>query len=107
MRTVLIGAVVGAVLGIGSWLVVGSSPLLLVPWAVVGLVLGAVASRRAVLAGAAYGYLLSFTYLAVGYDGEDATITKVPGFALLAIFGAVCGAALAWAGHRVRPRRSV
>jgi hypothetical protein len=77
----------------------------LVPWAIAGLALGYRANRReAVISGAAYGFVLSFVFMAAGYTGDRLLITRVPFFALLGLFGALCGLVLAWVGSRIGRR---
>ena len=95
---VLTAAVTGAILGIllahalflGWWT--------LVPWGIGGLALGYNAKRQFVLTGIAYGFVLVFVFLISQYNGTPSLVTRLPGFALFAIFGGFCGLVLTTAG---------
>jgi hypothetical protein len=98
---ILAGAALGVIgsryLFVGSW-------LSLVPWGIVGLALGLwePRPRPALLNGALYGFALAFAFLIAGYSGSASLLSRLPFFALLALFGAFCGAALGWVGSWVR-----
>ena len=93
---VLTGAFLG-VLG-ARFLFVGSG-LSLIPWAIVGLVLGAWCSRVESLGvGAAYGFTLAFVFMIAGYSGSSPLIGRLPAFAVLGAVGAVCGLVLGLLG---------
>jgi hypothetical protein len=104
----LIGAaVLGFLLGWGGAhaLFLGSWTLL--PWGLAGLALGYwVGRRRPLFAGALYGFILCFVFMVAGYTGSAPTITRVPFFALIGLFGAVCGMALTFAGARLKTNAS-
>lgn len=103
MKTV-VSIIVGSLLGIlGSryWLV--GSGLSLVPWAIVGLALGSWSDRRtAMINGAAYGFALSFVFLIAGYTGTASLVSRLPFFALLGLFGALCGLVLGILGFLLK-----
>ena len=102
-------ACVGALLGLacGRWILVGSG-LSLVPWALVGLAVGALAGSRARAAagGAAYGFALAYVFMVAGYDGDAALHTRLLPFVVFGVFGAGCGIVLAVAAFTVRRRTS-
>ena len=88
----MLGVVGSRYLLVGSW-------LSLVPWAAVGLLLGAWSTRREWAAvGAMYGFVLSFVFMWAGYSGAASVVRRVPFFALLGAFGAVCGVVLGFLG---------
>ena len=99
MANILIAAGLGAVLGLlgahatflGWWT--------LLPWAVGGAVVGYAARRRPAVAGASYGFVLSFAFMLGVYTGKASVLGRVPFFALLGVVGAVCGSSLAVAGR--------
>jgi len=104
MLKLLLSALAGAVLGIlcSRYLFVGSW-LSLIPWAIVGLALGFWSGgRTAWVNGAAYGFILSFLFMLAGYAGSAPLVSRLPFFALLGIFGAICGAALGLIGAYAR-----
>jgi len=82
------------------------SGLSLIPWAAAGLVVGWLSpdTSRARANGAAFGFALAFTFMAVGYDGAPALVTRLPFFAALGLFGAACGVILTSLGRRFRAR---
>lgn len=94
--------VVGAALGIACarFIFVGSA-LSLIPWAAAGIALGWWCGRRKwARTGAVYGFALSFTFMIAGYSGRASLASKLPAFALLGAFGALCGIGLSYVGSR-------
>ena len=95
------GLAVGVVLGVvgARFLLVGSW-LNLLPWGVAGAGLGAWATsvRAAAVAGAAYGFGLTFAFMIAGYTGSASLASRVFSFAIIGLVGAACGAVLAVLG---------
>ena len=94
-------AVVGIILGIvaSRYLLVGSG-LSLIPWGIIGLLIGVWCPtyRQAIYVGALYGFLLAFSFMAAGYQGSAPILSRVPFFTALGIFGALCGLCLGLIG---------
>jgi hypothetical protein len=91
----------GVLLGwIGARVLFVGSALSLAPWALVGLALGvACRSRRgAAAAGAVFGFALTFTFMATGYEGAAPLGTRLVPFAAIGLFGSLCGLVLTIAG---------
>jgi len=101
MAKLLMAGLAGLVLGIicSRYILVGSA-LSLIPWALVGVALGAWADSflRGATMGAMYGFWLTFSFMAAGYTGLDSVLTKIIPFAILGLFGAICGCVLGIAG---------
>jgi hypothetical protein len=96
MAGVILGFLSARYIFVGSW-------LSLVPWAIVGLVVGYWSGKRqAIINGAMYGFAIAFTFMVAGYSGSASLISRVPFFAILGFIGAVCGAALGFIGGRAR-----
>ncbi len=77
----------------------------LIPWGLVAVVLGMWGTKREALkSGAVYGFSLSFAFLVAGYNGTPSLVSRVPFFAILSLFGAVCGVALAASGYYLKLR---
>ena len=99
--------IVGALLGvIGSrYLIVGSA-LSLIPWGIAGFLIGywSDTRRQSILNGGLYGFVLSFVFMLSGYSGSEPVISRFPFFALLGLFGAVCGLILGWIGYFLRSK---
>jgi hypothetical protein len=77
----------------------------LVPWGVAGLALGYwIGKQGALLAGGLYGFSLSFVFMLAGYSGSAPIVTRAPFFALLGVFGALCGLILAALGASIKTR---
>ena len=71
----------------------------LLPWGIAGVVLGLWTRKgETALAGALYGFVLSFTFMVVGYTGNASLISRLPFFGLLGLFGGLCGLVLSLAG---------
>jgi hypothetical protein len=98
-----VGAALGAIGARGPFI---GSGLSLIPWAAAGLLVGWLSPdlRTARTNGAVYGFALAFTFMAVGYDGAPAFLTRLPFFAALGLVGAACGVVLASLGRRLRSR---
>ena len=101
MNKLIIAGIVGIILGFaGSRFLFVGSFLSLVPWTIVGLLLGlwSANTKDALLNGGVYGFLLSFVFLLAGYTGSESVLTRLPFFIGLGIFGAICGLVLALLG---------
>ena len=88
---ILVALAGGVVLGL-----LGGPVWVLAIWAAVAAVCGGAArsGREAIVAGSVFGFVVSFVFLARGYAGVEPLITRLPFFALLALFGAACGAVI-------------
>ena len=97
--------VLGLLLGWGAAHMLHLGSWTLIPWALVAGGLGYWTGRRlASVTGGLYGFTLSFTFMLAGYRGHDPIVTRVPVFAILGLFGALCGLILAVVGSLFRPR---
>jgi len=97
MKKLLIAAIVGIGLGfISAKLIPSWGYANLFVWAAVALALGyyAGAKRQSAYVGGLYGFCLAFTFMLAGYTGSTSVFTKILPFAVLGIFGGLCG--LAW-----------
>jgi hypothetical protein len=91
----------GVVLGfVGSRLLFLQAATL-IPWGIAGLVVGAISQdrRQALVGGAAYGFVVGFTFTAAGYGGADPLFSKIPFFAIFGLVSAAFGIALSLVGH--------
>jgi hypothetical protein len=97
----IVAVLVGIVFGILSsrYLLVGSA-LSLIPWGIVGLLLGiwCLTYKNAIVTGALYGFVVAFTFMVAGYGGSDPLLSKSPFFIILGVVGAVCGIGLSVIG---------
>ena len=107
MLKTITAMIVGALLGvIGSrYLFVGSA-LSLIPWGIAGCLIGIWSDtrRQSILNGGLYGFVLSFVFMLSGYAGSEPVISRFPFFALLGLFGAVCGLILGWIGFFLKSK---
>lgn len=94
---VILGIIGSRYLFVGSW-------LSLIPWGIVGLLIGSfcVSKKEAIINGAVYGFVLSFVFMWAGYAGSAPVVTRIPFFSILGIFGSVCGLILALIGNALR-----
>ena len=104
MLKLIVSVVAGAALGvIGSRVLFVGSGLSLIPWAIVGLLLGYWSGRsHAPVNGAAYGFALAFIFMVAGYSGSAPLLSRLPFFALLGLVGAGCGWLLGLLGALAR-----
>lgn len=101
----ILSIILGYILAIiaSKMLFVGSF-LTLLPWGLVGLATGiyAKSNKEAIINGAAYGFVLSFIFMASGYTGTQPLATRLPFFVILGLFGALCGIFLGFTGHFIK-----
>ncbi|MDQ6771283.1 MAG: hypothetical protein M3Z54_15040 [Gemmatimonadota bacterium] len=101
----VVALVVGAVIGAAGPQYVVLGPYSLIPWGLVALLLGLWGNKREALkSGAFYGFALSFAFLVAGYNGTASLMSRFPFFAILGLFGAVCGLALSATGYYLKLR---
>ena len=103
-----IAALIGGTLGVlGSTVLLVGSWLSLIPWAVVGLLVGTCTNQRDDVRwpGAWYGFTLPIAFMLAGFRG-DWTSGQVVGLAILSLvlglIGALAGIALALLGRWLR-----
>ena len=106
----MISIIIGIILGvIGSrYLFVGSA-LSLIPWGIVGVLLGWWSTNRkeAIVNGSAYGFLLAFSFMFAGYQGSAPIVSHIPFFAILGLVAAICGTILSVIGNYSKKLRHV
>ena len=91
-----LGWIGARVLFVGSW-------LSLIPWGIVGLLLGYWSGKPEWLVnGCCYGFAEVFVFMIAGYAGSAPLISRLPFFAILGLFGAFCGLTLAWLGFMAK-----
>lgn len=94
----ILGFVGARYLFVGSWLV-------LIPWTVAGLAIGFWCTKNeSIVNGVVYGFVLSFVFLLAQYSGKASLISRVPFFAVLGVFGGVCGLVLGLLGSSVKTK---
>lgn len=102
----LVGVAAGLLLGGICGFLKTNAVLTLAPWAAAGLLIGYVAGdiRPALASGALFGFVASFVYLLLGYNGSRPIYSILPFFLLASLFGAFCGASLGVGGAFARGR---
>jgi hypothetical protein len=97
--SVLIAALVGVVAGY-----IGGPVYILIPWAIIGLVIGALCGARgaALLTGGVFGFAAAYTFVIHGYAGTQPLITRLAPFVIFGLIGAVCGLVLGIVGYEAR-----
>jgi hypothetical protein len=79
----------------------------LIPWGIAGLALGYWSQRaERVLVGVLYGFALCFSFMIAGYTGTASLVSRLPFFAVVGVFGALCGLGLTMVGHHMRSKRA-
>jgi hypothetical protein len=92
---ILLGYVGSRILFVGSW-------LSLIPWGIAGLAIGYWSQKReAIINGSCYGFALAFVFMIAGYEGSASLISRLPFFAMLGIFGGICGLILGLLGSSI------
>jgi len=85
-----------------------NSALGLIPWTLVGLLLGIWAANRieALRLGALYGFFLLFSFMFGGYQGAASEASRILPFAALGLIGAAYGLIVASIGNLLHPKQS-
>jgi hypothetical protein len=102
--TVVLGAACGVALGsLSVHAIFSGSALVLIPWAIGCLLIGSVVRHAvtALVASAAFGFAVSFTFLVDGYAGDGPLVAALGIFCALAGLGAVVAAAVGLAANRM------
>jgi hypothetical protein len=104
IKKIILSILAGSLLGlIGSRYLFVGSWLSLIPWAIAGLLIGYWCQKREwLINGSCYGFALSFVFMIAGYNGSASLISRLPFFAILGVFGGICGLVLAWFGFTVK-----
>lgn len=101
MKKLLVAGLVGVILGgvVSKYLFVGSY-LNLIPWGIVGIGFGwwSDSKKHAIRNAGVYGFVLSFVFMFIGYQGSAPIISRIPFFAVLGLVGLVCGSLLGLIG---------
>ncbi len=105
----IVAALIGGCVGF-----LGGPALVLVPWAIIGLLIGALNAtiRSTTITGATFGFFLAYVFMLAGYNGNAPLVTKLIPFTMLGLIGAVCGLILSLVGYgamayiRKRQRKS-
>ena len=107
MLKTITAMIVGALLGLigARYLFVGSA-LSLILWGIAGFLIGywSDTRRQSILNGGLYGFVLSFVFLLSGYTGSEPVNSRFPFFALLGLFGAICGLIWGWIGFFLKSK---
>ena len=105
MGRILAAIILGIALGFVAAHMLVMQWFTLVPWGIAGILLGIGAPRwKALVTGGVYGFVLCFVFLLAGYTGTQPVITRLPFFAVIGLFGALCGAALGFVGSMLKGR---
>lgn len=102
MKKLLIAAGLGLIFGtLVSKYLFGGTVLSLLPWAIAGLGIGWFANsmQESLGDGAAYGFVLTFSFMMMGYEGSASRISRILPFSALGLFGALCGLVLGITGY--------
>jgi hypothetical protein len=97
--SVIIALLVGVVAGY-----IGGPVYILIPWAIIGLVIGALSVARgaALLNAGVFGFAASYVFVIHGYAGKQPLITRLAPFVIFGLIGAVCGLILGIVGYEAR-----
>ena len=102
---IFISVAIGTALGATGPLYAGIGWYSIFPWGLAGAAIGAWSAEsasRSVIAGAVYGFALCFAFLIAGYTGTASLLSQLPFFAIIGLFGSVCGIASSLAGFAIR-----
>ncbi len=106
MKKPIASIVAGLILGVvGSRYLFVGSWLNLIPWTIAGFAIGYWGTRNeSIVNGVVFGFILSFVFMLAGYNGRVSLISRVPFFAVLGVFGGVCGMVLGLLGFHVKTK---
>jgi len=70
---------------------------------IVGLLIGyGVQKREWLVNGSCYGFAITFVFMVAGYAGNAYLISRIPFFAMLGLFGGLCGLVLGLMGFEIK-----
>ena len=106
LRCMVLAIVVASLLGVAAAHALFLGWWTLVPWGIGGVGLGYLCTRwtHAFATGVVYGYVMVFVFLIGQYTGTVPVVRRLPFFAMLAVYGAVCGMFLCFIGSFMRQR---
>ncbi len=104
MTKVAVSIISGSLLGlIGSRYLFVGSWFSLIPWAIVGLLIGYWSHKGEwLINGSCYGFALCFVFMITGYSGSAPLISHLPFFAIIGVFGGFCGLILGLLGFEAK-----
>ncbi len=106
MKKISLAIALGVLFGVAGSYLLFLQIWILIPWGIAGIALGYWSRRgERLAAGASYGFTLSFAFMIAGYKGTDTLISRLPFFALLGVFGSLCGMALSYAGSLLKKKK--
>jgi hypothetical protein len=99
LKKISLATALGTFLGVAGSYALFLQIWTLVPWGIAGIALGYGTQRgERLAAGACYGFALSFTFMIANYSGAYSLISRLPVFALMGLFGSLCGMLLSLIG---------
>jgi hypothetical protein len=86
----------------------GGPVFILLPWAVIGLIIGGFneTKKSALINGAAYGFTIAYVFMLSGYRGSASITTVLLPFVLLGLIGGICGLILTIIGYLIANRKA-
>jgi len=99
LKKIILATALGVLLGVAGSYALFLQIWTLLPWGIAGIALG-YGTRRGerLAAGACYGFALSFAFMIANYSGTDSLVSRLPVFALMGLFGSLCGMLLTLIG---------
>ena len=95
--------IIGIILGFISSFVISIGWFSLIPWGIVGLVLGYYSKKQArIITGILYGFSLCFTFMVANYSGAQPIINAIPFFTLIGLIGSFFGVLLSFTGSFIQ-----
>lgn len=91
MKSIIYGVIGSVIALLISQILLSGSVKSLIPWGLVAVLLGYLASSRkeSIISGAVYGFIVSFVFM-LGYAGTAPEVSRIPFFAAIGLFGALC-----------------
>jgi hypothetical protein len=82
----------------------GGPVFVLLPWAIIGCLLGLYSptKKSALCNGAAYGFSIAYSFMLAGYSGTAPITTRLAPFMVLGLVGALGGLVLAYVGWAIK-----
>lgn len=100
VKSIVGSAVIGIILGFVAAKMQFLQWATLLPWGIVGLVIGTFGKtkKESAILGAVYGFFLGFAFMFGVYQGSAPIVTRIPFFTIIGLVSALCGSILSLLG---------
>ena len=103
LKAVVLGILVGI---ITSKFLLANALLSLILMGLAALLAGWISNNKksSLIDGGVYGFFMAFIFMLAGYTGETSVFTRIPFFAIIGLFGGLCGLIVSFLGFFLKEK---